>query len=181
MAKQQDGKAQKRLENLLGALALSIHDAVAGAMSQDGADYGSDSVALVLLSQCQTLRCDRLARQLALAPSSVARLVDRLERGGLLRRYVGQDRRTVLLALTEKGRRQARKILAARRRPLQRLVKQLSASEQDSLCLITEKLLTTLTPDALCAMRNCRLCDERACDLKRCPVEHCWQRYEKAA
>jgi len=180
MTKQATTK-QQRLANLLGALALSVNDAVAAALAQNGAGYGSDSFALVLVSQNQRLRCDQLAHELQLAPSSVARLVDRLEADGLLRRHAGEDRRTVWVALTAKGNRQVERVLAARAQPLQELVKQLSASEQDNFCLLTEKLLTALTPDAVSAARNCRLCDERACHLARCPVERCSRQYAQGA
>jgi len=169
---------QKRLENLLGALALSINDAMADAIAQQSAGYGSDSFALVLLSQAKTLRCDQLAKQLALAPSSVARLVDRLERAEWVQRSSGEDKRTVMLNLTTAGEQQVKHILTARQAPLAKLVETLSAKEQHSLCLLTEKLLSALTPDALCAVRNCRLCDEQACELEHCPVERCWQQYE---
>jgi len=172
---------QKRLGNLLGALALSIHDAMADALAQQGTGYGSDSFALVLLAQAKTLRCDQLAKQLALAPSSVARLVDRLERADWVQRSSGEDKRTVMLSLTAQGEQQAEQILVARRAPLEKLVGKLCAKEQHSLCQLSEKLLTALTPDALCAVRNCRLCDEEACHLEHCPVERCWQQFEQAA
>jgi len=171
---------QKRLENLLGALALSINDVMAEAISQQTTGYGSDSFALVLLSQTKTLRCDELAKQLGLAPSSVVRLVDRLEQAQWVQRSSGEDKRTVMLSLTMEGEQQAKQILAARRMPLEKLVAQLCAKEQHSLCLLTEKLLTALTPDALRAARNCRLCDETACELEHCPVERCWQQYQQA-
>jgi len=166
---------QKRLENLLGALALSINDAMMDAINQQSSGYGSDSFALVLLSQAKTLRCDQLARQL------VARLVDRLEQAQWVQRSNGEDKRTVMLSLTMAGEQQAKQILAARRMPLEKLVAQLCAKEQHSLCLLTEKLLTALTPDTLRAARNCRLCDETACELEHCPVERCWQQYQQAA
>jgi len=172
---------QKRLENLLGALALSVSDSMADAIAQQSSGYGSDSFALVLLSQSKTLRCDQLAKQLGLAASSVARLVDRLERAEWVQRSSGEDKRTVMLSLTPQGEQQTKQILKARRAPLEKLVAQLCAREQHSLCLLAEKLLTALTPDALCAARNCRLCDESACELEHCPVERCWQQYEQTA
>jgi len=51
-------------------------------------------------------RCSlgRLSRELKVASSSASEMVDRLEKGGLVARHSGRDRRTVTLALTLRGR-----------------------------------------------------------------------------
>ena len=100
----------QRLENLIGALALSITDAVGRCIEGAERTYGSDTFALVLLQHAEELRTDVLSRQLRLAQSSTVRLVDRLERDGLVRREVGADRRTVLVSLTARGQRAAEKV-----------------------------------------------------------------------
>jgi len=172
-------KAQ-RLENLLGALALSVTDAVARSIEETEGAYGSDTFALVLLQHAETLRTDVLSRQLRLAQSSTVRLVDRMEREGLVRRETGVDRRTVLVSLTARGLRAAEKVLSVRQNVLRNLLGELSDSEKSSLQAITTKLLTRLTTDLASGEQNCRLCDEDACGLAECPVEIRYQTFEGA-
>lgn len=173
-------KQQRQVENLLGALALSVTDAVAHGIETSAGAYGSDTFALVLLQHWQTLRSDMLARQLGLAQSSTVRLVDRLESAGLVQRCTGRDRRTVILSLTADGLKQAEEILDARQRVLHRLVGLLSDAEHLALQGIANKLLTVLTPDAVSGEHNCRLCDESACNLQQCPVELRYQTFDDA-
>jgi DNA-binding MarR family transcriptional regulator len=169
-----------RLENLLGALSLSITDAVARSIEEAEGAYGSDTFALVLLQHAEALRSDVLSRQLRLAQSSTVRLVDRLERDGLVRRETGADRRTVMVSLTARGLRAAQRVLSVRRNVLQELVRKLSESERSALQSISVKLLSGLTVDLASAEQNCRLCDEGACNLAECPVEIRYQTFEGA-
>jgi DNA-binding MarR family transcriptional regulator len=170
----------QRVENLLGALALSITDAVAQGVEKAEGSYGSDTFALVLLQHAETLRSDVLARQLRLAQSSTVRLVDRMERDGLVRRETGTDRRTVMVTLTPQGLRAAERVLSVRRKVLRELVAGLSESEQSALQAISVKLLDSLTVDLASGEQNCRLCDEGACSLADCPVEIRYQTFEGA-
>jgi MarR family transcriptional repressor of emrRAB len=170
----------QRLENLLGALSLSITDAVAQGIEEEEGAYGSDTFALVLLQHAESLRTDVLSRQLRLAQSSTVRLVDRLERDGLVRRETGADRRTVLVSLTARGQRAADRVLATRRNVLRTLVGKLNDSERAALHSISVKLLTELTVDLASGEQNCRLCDEGACSLADCPVEIRYQTFEGA-
>ncbi len=171
---------RQRVENLLGALALAVTDAVAGSIEKLEGAYGSDTFALVLLQQAQTLRSDVLSRQLGLAQSSIVRLVDRLARDGLVARDIGVDRRTVMISLTARGERAAEAILSARQNVLRNLVSTLSGTEKASLLAISSKLLTNLTVDLESGERNCRLCDETACNLAQCPVEIRYQTFDGA-
>lgn len=169
-----------QLENLLGALSLSITDAVARNIDDAEGAYGTDTFALVLLQHAQALRSDVLSRQLRLAQSSTVRLVDRMEREGLVRRTSGADRRTVWVRLTARGQRAVKRVLSVRRNVLRELVEKLSESEKTALQSISAKLLTELTIDLTSAEQNCRLCDEDACCLADCPVETRYQTFEGA-
>lgn len=170
----------RRIENLLGALSLSVTDAVAHGIEDVRCSYGSDAFALVLIQHADALRIDVLSRQLRLAQSSAVRLVDRLERDGLVRRTGGADRRVVLVRLTARGRRTAARILSARQDVLQDLVAGLDAGERTALQAIATKLLARLTVDLASGEQNCRLCDEDACDLSTCPVETRYQTFDGA-
>ncbi len=171
---------RQRVENLLGALAIAVTDAVAQSIEEVEGAYGSDTFALVLLLHAETLRSDVLSRQLGLAQSSTVRLVDRLEREGLLQRSAGADRRIVMIGLTARGQRAAENILSARRNVLRDLVGKLSDSERVALQAISTKLLTSLTVDVESGEHNCRLCDEDACELAECPVEIRYQTFDGA-
>ena len=153
-----------RLENLLGALSLSITDAVGRSIEEAEGAYGSDTFALVLLQHAQTLRSDVLSRQLRLAQSSTS----------------GADRRTVWVSLTTRGERAAQRVLSVRQNLLQELVEKLTESEKKALHSIAAKLLTALTVDLVSGEQNCRLCDEDACCLADCPVETRYQTFEGA-
>lgn len=168
---------RQRVENLLGALALSVTDAIALGIEDVKGAYGSDAFALVLIQHADELRCDVLSRQLRLAQSSTVRLIDRLERAGLVQRSTGEDRRTVMVSLTARGHRLAEKILSARQAVLQELVSKLDESERSALHSIAAKLLTHLTVDLQSGEQNCRLCDEEACNLSTCPVETRYQTF----
>jgi DNA-binding MarR family transcriptional regulator len=170
----------QRIENLLGALALSITDAVARSIEGTEGAYGSDTFALVLLQHAESLRSDVLSRQLRLAQSSTVRLVDRLEREGLVQRETGADRRTVMVSLTARGQRAAERVLCVRQSVLKDLVGKLSESERSALQAISVKLLSALTVDLASGEQNCRLCNEDACCLTDCPVETRYQTFEGA-
>lgn len=170
----------QRLENLLGALAISVADAVAQKIQAAEGNYGSDTFALILLQHAESLRSDVLSRQLGLAQSSTVRLVDRMAREGLVQRETGSDRRTVMISLTARGRRAAARVLSVRQGVLRELVAKLSEGEQSALQAISIKLLGNLTVDLASGEHNCRLCDEEACDLAECPVEQRYQTFEGA-
>ena len=170
----------RQLENLLGALSLSVTDAMARGIEGAEGGYGSDTFALVLLQHAETLRSDVLSRQLRLAQSSTVRLVDRMEREGLVRRTSGADRRTVWVSLTARGLRTAERVLSVRRNVLRELVEKLSENERAALHSISTKLLSDLTVDLASGEQNCRLCDEEACCLADCPVEPRYQTFEGA-
>jgi hypothetical protein len=101
------------------------------------------------------------------------RLVDVLERDGLVSRRPGADARVRAVTLTAKGRRAARAAVIARHAVLEEVFAPLDAGERAALARIVDKLLIGLVrgprPDA--AM--CRLCDTEACGARRdepCPV-----------
>jgi len=87
----------------------------------------------------------RLAREVGISPPTATRLVDALERQGLLeRRRPSDNRRVVLLSLTPAGRRQ----LAAKRRGLARrralLYNRLTAAERELAPSLLEHLAELL-------------------------------------
>ena len=98
--------------------------------------------------------------------------MDRLSEDGLVVRRPGSDGRVVLVALTARGRRVARSVLAARAAAVSALLAPLSAKERSTLHDLVAKLVAGGVDERL-AMRRagavpaggwlCRLCDVDAC------------------
>lgn len=124
---------------------------------------------------------DDLRNAVGLTPSGAVRLVDRLAAAGLVERRPGADGRSLALHLTGRGRRAARRVLAARAESLARLVAVLDERERRSLVDLTEKLVAALATQRLADRGRdqdpaggwlCRLCDVDACGRPdgRCPA-----------
>ena len=115
---------------------------------------------------------DALARRVALSHSGAVRLVDRLVREDKVLRSRGLDQRTAALALTPKGYRAVRRILARRQLELESLLSLVPDDEEQKFVEIVEQLLRRLGDEADNRDRICRLCDHDLCGHWRgdCPV-----------
>jgi MarR family transcriptional regulator, negative regulator of the multidrug operon emrRAB len=77
----------------------------------------------------------------------------------------------VRLHLTAAGRREARRLLAARQAALAPLLSALGERESAALERLLERLLASITASGDDANRICRLCDPEVCGHPgRCPV-----------
>jgi DNA-binding MarR family transcriptional regulator len=160
-----------RTANLLGALVVALDDDITAAISA-ATDHGAAfPAALVSIHWQPGSTIEALRRKLGLSHSGTVRLLDRLEADGSIERRAGKDGRSVSLALSDKGRRQVRSILASRRRVLAKTLERLSPGERRTLAGLLETMLGEVTRDRTHADRICRLCDEGACSLADCPVE----------
>ena len=105
---------------------------------------------LFTLSRCPSgwLRLNELNDHVLLSQSSLSRLVDRLEKRGLVERTPApDDGRGVLLRLTEEGAALQKEIGREHVRDIAELVgPALSAAEQRELLRLTEKLRASLPP-----------------------------------
>lgn len=96
------------------------------------------------LNQRGTLSVGELAEALGVTGSSVTTACKRLEKAGLLRRERqsdGQDERVVLVQLTEQGYTQIESWQQERRAALTQMLAPLTASEQDDLQRLLERIL----------------------------------------
>jgi MarR family transcriptional repressor of emrRAB len=171
-----------RLANLLGAVAVGVHDAMADAIAgAAGLDPASSTALVALLDFTPAGTVRRLSQVVGLTHSGTVRLVDRLATAGFVRRRAGGDARSRTISLTPAGRRIALKARRARQQALDRTVACLSADERDSLTELTAALVAGLTaarleqrsagqPPAGGAL--CRLCDFTACGRSagHCPA-----------
>src|SRR5215218_1432718 len=95
-----------RLENLLAAFALGLHDDTTRALENATELSGSGPAALLALDEfLDGANVGRLADVLGLTHSGAVRLVALLEGQGMVERWVGEDRRSVEVRLTNAGRR----------------------------------------------------------------------------
>ena len=170
------------LGNRLGALVLVLSDRLRESTEEAAGQTGAGPAALVALHEFASGRSvDDLRRAVGLTASGAVRLVDRLAAEGLVERRPGRDGRSLALALTAKGRRVARRVLAARAAALTGLLDVLVEQDRQALAGTVEKLLVAVTTERLAVRAGgaeipggwlCRMCDFDACgrDAGRCPV-----------
>jgi DNA-binding MarR family transcriptional regulator len=161
----------KRLQNLLGALAVALSDAVSATAAESAGHAGAMGAALAVIAQEPGLGIEQLKVPLGLTQSATVRIVDRLVADGYAERGAGSDHRRVAVVLTERGMSAAGALLDGRRGVLHDAVQALDPAEQQALEATLGKLLGAVTTDPGHAERICRLCDVAACPRRTCPVE----------
>jgi DNA-binding MarR family transcriptional regulator len=162
-----------RLQNLLGALSVAVGDGMDEAFDEACAVGDSAPAALILIHENPDTRIEGLARYLALSHSGTVRLVDRLEGRGWVARENCDDRRAVVLALTEDGERVATRLQKSRHGSLSRALSGIDAFDRQILERLVSRMLVNLVPDKAAADRTCRYCDGAACDQAGCPLDGC--------
>lgn len=159
--------------NRLGALSLVLADRAADAVAQASGHVDSTAAALSALHQFLEEPSIELLRQvLGLTHSGTVRLVDRLERGGLVRRRPGPDARSTAIALTAAGRKTATRVTSARAGVLAAAVGALSDDDRAHLDRIMGQMLVSMKRGYGATRWICRMCDTGACGLERgeCPL-----------
>ena len=130
----------ERLSELFWSVARRLrHSARAALAPWDIAP--SHSRALGVLMQHQALRLSELSDHLRIAPRSTTDVVDGLQERGLIRRSPDtQDRRAILVSLTEEGHRAGTAIRAARDADAERFFAALTDTDRDELARILRTL-----------------------------------------
>lgn len=171
----------RRLANLLGALALGITDGVHDSAAAAGLEGAAPAALIALLDFLPSGSVQALSQVVGLTHSGAVRLVDRLVADGLVNRGPGRDARSRAVTLTAVGTRLARRIRIARERVVTRAVEQLSEPERARLTSLCERLIAELAHERLerraagsspSGGALCRMCDFVACgrDLGACPA-----------
>jgi DNA-binding MarR family transcriptional regulator len=161
----------KRLENLLGALAVALSDAIGSAVETATGHAGAMGAALATLAQEPGLGIEQLRVPLGRTQSATVRVVDQLVAEGYAERRAGRDNRSVAVVLTEKGNQAAARVLGSRQDALTNALSVLGPGERKTLTATLEKVLAEITTGRAHADQICRLCDLVACPEKVCPVE----------
>jgi len=171
----------KRLENLLGALAVALSDAIGSAAETATGHAGAMGAALATLAQEPGLGIEQLRVPLGRTQSATVRVVDQLVAEGYAERRAGRDNRSVAVVLTETGNQAAARVLDSRQDALTRALSVLGPGERKTLTATLEKVLAEITTDRAHADQICRLCDLVACPEKVCPVELAAQAHVSSA
>jgi DNA-binding MarR family transcriptional regulator len=167
------GGTLDRTGNLLGALALALADRTTDSVTGAAARSISGAAALsALLHFLDRPSVDLLRQVLGLTSSGTVRLVDGLEREGLVRRQRGDDARVTAIALTAKGRREAERVSAARAEVLESALSGLAPADREQLDGLLGEVLVGMIRGPGATRWMCRLCDTGACGRERgeCPV-----------
>lgn len=163
-----------RLTNLVAAWSLAVADRATAATVTAAGRGGQAPAALVALHEfAGGSTIDQLRQVLGISHSTTVRLIAGLVADGhVSRTHHTDDRRSVALTLTPKGRRMARRILATRRKAVQETLEGLSEQDRRSLMRLAEAMTGQLADLKLDdrargnAASNgwlCRLCDFDAC------------------
>jgi DNA-binding MarR family transcriptional regulator len=160
-----------RTANLLGAASLALSDLLLVGATAAAGTSSSGAAALVVLSTNPGLSVTELGRRIGLTQSAAARMVDGLEKQGLVRREATWGR-WVAIHPTGLGAQAAQSLLTSRGDALQAALNHLDEEEQTQLERLLSKLLTGLYRQPGDAERLCRLCDRDTCvkDDATCPV-----------
>jgi DNA-binding MarR family transcriptional regulator len=161
----------RRLENLMGALAVALADSVSSAVETATGHAGAMGAALATLAQEPGLSIEELRVPLGRTQSATVRVVDQLVAEGYAQRRPGRDKRSVAVFLTGKGTEAAARVLGSREEALAGALSTLQPGERKALTAALEKVLAAITTDRAHADRICRLCDLAMCPDKTCPVE----------
>jgi DNA-binding MarR family transcriptional regulator len=164
-------RVSKRLENLLGALAVALSDEIGSAVETATGHAGAMGAALATLAQEPGLSIEQLRVPLGRTQSATVRVVDQLVAEGYAERRAGRDNRSVAVVLTGKGNQAAARVLGSREDALADALSVLGPGERKALTAALEKVLGAITTGRAHADHICRLCDLAVCPEKVCPVE----------
>lgn len=161
------------LENILGALALTIADRLTKRVLETSHCSEGGVIALNQIGTRERPTIEDLRASLDVDTHSAAtRVVARLEADQLVTKTKSdEDSRFIHLALTEKGATVRDTILSERQRFLEGALSALNEGERHVLEELIKKVLGNLPFDRRTCDRTCRLCDTGACPDPDCPVQ----------
>lgn len=159
--------------NRLGALALALNDRTERAVAEASGCSASAAASLSSLHHfLDDASIELLAQAVGLSHSGAVRLVDRLERDGLVGRRPGPDRRSTMVSLTPAGRRAAERLASARAHVLNAALDVLTPGEEEVFNEALGRVLVSLMREPGSTGWMCRLCDTDGCGRPQgeCPV-----------
>ena len=154
------------LANKLGALGAMIE-----ARTKRALEDRSTSAAAVLsmLHFKPELTTTELASIVGVSQPTAVRLIDGLERQGLVER-VNREGRTRRLSLTDAGHMEVARLHRERLSSLSGLLAVLSPDEVSQFERMLDRVLAGATTSRTCAQTTCRLCEHVLCAPGICPI-----------
>lgn len=102
-------------------------------------------IAMYYLNKYKEMKQVQLATMMNLKPSTVTRLLDRMENNGLSERYTNPDsKREIIIKLTEKGNKKIEKLLPYGDKFNNDLVKDISQDELEIFQRVMDKMLDNI-------------------------------------
>lgn len=152
--------------NKLGALAVLLSDAL-----EDSFGDLSPSAAALLstLEHFNGSTASELAAVAGIAQPTATRVLDGLERQGLVRRGAKTGRQTPL-HLTANGRRRSTRLKKARDDAMARLLDFVPEDRRNMFLTVVDGMLTGATTSRRFARTTCRHCDHGICTGPACPI-----------
>ncbi|MEM5388392.1 MarR family winged helix-turn-helix transcriptional regulator [Paraburkholderia phymatum] len=161
----------QRTANLLGVVAVLVNDDLSSRSTLPELAGPTARAMLNAIGQYPDSSIEVLREAVALSHPAAVRAVAGLVDAGLVEKKAGSDKRSVALALTPAGRREASRLRTVRGRLLERIVGRLGDDERAVFEDLLIKILWNETRDASHAMQLCRFCDDKPCLKAGCPVE----------
>jgi DNA-binding MarR family transcriptional regulator len=159
-----------RTANLLGAMSGVVSARLRNAVKTHPNQTETFAAALRTISIFEGCTNGQLSHGLDLSHSATVRLVNRLVEASLVESREGQDKRSVALYLTEKGKVRAIEVLQQRCSVLGGVIDVLSPQQQAQLDDICDTLLKEFAETPFEGGHICRLCDHINCPPEDCPV-----------
>ena len=158
--------------NIIGAFSRALSDKMDRAVREAAGLSNSACCAIVTIGSEPNSCIETLRRMLSLEHSSLVRLIDRMEKQGLLQRIrgTGKDLREVKVSLTDRGETYFTIILEARRNVLAKTLEPLTHEERQLFSSIIFKLMPSVVEGGYDQHYVCRLCDLESCPQENCPV-----------
>ncbi|KGJ87211.1 MarR family winged helix-turn-helix transcriptional regulator [Colwellia psychrerythraea] len=167
----------KYISNIIGAFATTISTDIEKEVSELGGRSLSHEAALVAIHNHPNETIDVLSKVLALTHSGTVRLINTLEKEGLVMRCrSAQDARSVVLCTTNDGNVRVQLILDSRERVALKLLENFNDEQKQSFLELLVIAMGHLTDEKIVARRICRFCNEGICRKLGCPVEQAVKR-----
>ncbi len=164
--------------NALGAFARALSDKIDDAWSRT---TGKTTAACYAISQ---IGCEpgssikTLSGMLGIEHSSLVRLLDHLERDGIVERLNDTaDKRGKRVYLTDEGEALLTKMINARRRVTEPMTGLLEEEELDVLLKLIEKMTPAVVVGGVDQHFVCRLCELEVCPQELCPINLCFDEW----
>ncbi len=165
-------KDEKYLSNLIATFATTVATQVEQQIAELGGRSLSHEAALVAIYNHPNDTIDVLSKVLGLSHSGAVRLINTLEKAGLVERHKSaQDARSVVLCVTNEGSERVQSILKSRQSVTVKMLENFDQTQKQNLLSLLEVAMGNLTHEPIEARRICRLCNEGVCRKHGCPVE----------